>query len=47
MAAAQEAAKEKAAEIKDRDTPRNTETIGEILHKSNVKKIEKELTKDD
>lgn len=48
MAAAQEAAKEKAAEIKERDTfNKNTETIGEILHKSNVKKIEKELTKDD
>ena len=47
MAAAQEAAKEKVAEIKQRDVQSNTETIGEILHKSNVKKIEKELTKAD
>ena len=47
IAAATKAAKEKEAEIKEREGQSNTETIGEILHKSNVKKIEKELTKAD
>ena len=48
--AASKAAKEKVAEIKEREIiaqGKGPETIGERLHKNNIKKIEKELKKAD